>query len=76
MKIFDNGILRWRETRVCVCVCVCVLESIDKGLVQKYDNGNRIGLIFLNSKSQINHSGKEYKEECMHTHNGVTLLYS
>ena len=57
-------------------MCVCVLESIDKGLVQKYDNGNRIGLIFLNSKSQINHSGKEYKEECMHTHNGVTLLYS
>lgn len=57
-------------------MCVCVLESIAKGLVQKCDNGNRTGLIFLNSKSQINHNGKENKEECTHMPNGVPLLSS
>lgn len=43
-------------------MCVCVLESIAKGLVQKCDNGNRTGLIFLNSKSQINIMGKKIKK--------------
>ena len=44
----NEDIWQWNSEKVegNTCVCVCVLESIDKGLVPKYDNGNRIGLIF------------------------------
>ena len=60
--ILQARILEW------VAIPFSRLSSQHKGLVQKDDNGNRIGLVFLDSKSQVNHNGKEYKKECLYVY--------